>query len=821
MDLPDTARPHRLRKKDRRMKQLKWTWALLASLMLCSFTWAQKPGPIGLPGLELGTGPNLLDGPPVEWKATFQAQKGSDQATIRITAKLLNDFYIYSVTQPPGGPLKTKFSFPDKDADLVGDWQPDRPPKQVKGEPGFEQILVEKHFDEVTWTGSIRLKSAPADPPKPIKIRAVGQVCSDTCIPFTEVLEASFAGWEESTQPAASETSVQFPWRDPEAHVSWNLRWEPGTDAQSGSLVIEGIPDDQYHLYPSGEGEEETNFRTLMILDPKSSLVPRGPPKTDALLAVQEIPGSDPVPYHQGNVTWRVPMKLLEASQQSKGSLEGWIGYQACTLESCDQPLGAKFQGQWTLTESGQIELNQWSILPVPFKEVAGSPLRNRWLATSPEGRSATDSSTSATLSSSGSQFQSTPVLSAADLLLNLGLAFLGGLVLNFMPCVLPVIGLKIMGIVQESQGSRRRVAWLNFWYVLGILSVVIGLGLATVIAKELFSATFMWGEQFSSWGFRIGMLVLVFAMALSFLGVWEIPIPGFASGGASNKWMAQEGPIGAFSKGALTTVLATPCIGPFLGTALGVALSQPSWIVLLIFLFIGLGLSSPYILIAAVPRLMSWLPKPGPWMDTFKQLLAFPLLFTCIFLLSSISDDYRIATLTMLIGVWFACWWIGKVPAWAERSKYWITLALATGVASGLGVWSFRALGPVDKNDAHAISWVPYSEGELQKLLKQRKTVMIDFTADWCANCKTNLKTAIETEKVAKKIRDNRVVAMVADWTDFGPEIKQKLIELQSNGIPLLAIYPGTRPTEPILLRALLFESNVLGALEEAGPSQ
>lgn len=803
------------------MKQLEWTWALLASLIFCSFTWAQKPGSLGIPGLELGTGPSLLDGPPVEWKATFQAQKGGDQATVRITAKLLDDFYIYSVTQPPGGPLKTKFSFPDKDADLVGDWQPDRPPKQVKGEPGFEQIVVEKHFDEVTWTGSIRLKSPPADPPKPIQIRAVGQVCSDTCIPFTEVLKASFAGWEEPKEPAAPEPSVSLPWRDPEAHVSWNLRWEPGTEARTGSLVIEGIPDDQYHLYPSGEGEEETNFRTLMILDPDSALAPQGPPRTDAILAVQEIPGADPVPYHDGNVTWRIPMKLPVNPQQSKGSIAGWIGYQACTLESCDQPLGAKFQGEWTQTESGQIEIQQWSLLPVPFKEVAGSPLRNRWLAGSPESSSTDAAATSPAVSRPGSTIPIPPALSAADLLLNLGLAFLGGLVLNFMPCVLPVIGLKIMGIVQESQGSRRRVAWLNFWYVLGILSVVMGLGLATVIAKEFFSATFMWGEQFSSWGFRIGMLVLVFAMALSFLGVWEIPIPGFASGGASNKWMAQEGPVGAFSKGALTTVLATPCIGPFLGTALGVALSQPSWIVLLIFLFIGLGLSSPYILIAAFPRMMSWLPKPGPWMDTFKQLLAFPLLFTCIFLLSSISNDYRIATLTMLIGVWFACWWIGKVPAWAERSKYWTTLALATTVAVGLGVWSFRALGPVDKNDAHAINWVPYSEGELQKLLKQRKTVMIDFTADWCANCKTNLKTAIETEKVAKKIRDNRVVAMVADWTDFGPEIKQKLIELQSNGIPLLAVYPSTRPTEPILLRALLFESNVLDALQEAGPSQ
>ncbi|MFN5466543.1 MAG: hypothetical protein ACK5AM_00335 [Pirellulaceae bacterium] len=322
------------------MKQLEWTWALLASLIFCSFTWAQKPGSLGIPGLELGTGPSLLDGPPVEWKATFQAQKGGDQATVRITAKLLDDFYIYSVTQPPGGPLKTKFSFPDKDADLVGDWQPDRPPKQVKGEPGFEQIVVEKHFDEVTWTGSIRLKSPPADPPKPIQIRAVGQVCSDTCIPFTEVLKASFAGWEEPKEPAAPEPSVSLPWRDPEAHVSWNLRWEPGTEARTGSLVIEGIPDDQYHLYPSGEGEEETNFRTLMILDPDSALAPQGPPRTDAILAVQEIPGADPVPYHDGNVTWRIPMKLPVNPQQSKGSIAGWIGYQACTLESCDQPLG-------------------------------------------------------------------------------------------------------------------------------------------------------------------------------------------------------------------------------------------------------------------------------------------------------------------------------------------------------------------------------------------------------------------------------------------------------------------------------------------------
>ncbi len=203
--------------------------------------------------------------------------------------------------------------------------------------------------------------------------------------------------------------------------------------------------------------------------------------------------------------------------------------------------------------------------------------------------------------------------------------------------------------------------------------------------------------------------------------------------------------------------------------------------------------------------------------MDTLKQILAFPLLLTTVFLLSTFSPDYRIAALTMLIGVWFACWWIGQVPAWAEIGKKAGTWVGAVSVAVLFGWASFQWLGPIEKR----IAWQPYTEARLQQLTSEGKTVMIDFTADWCNNCHFNLATAIETEKVAKLIRENRVVPLIADWSNPSEEIEAKLQELNSNGIPVLAIYPAEKPSEPIVFRAILTESTVLKALEEAGPSQ
>jgi thiol:disulfide interchange protein len=302
--------------------------------------------------------------------------------------------------------------------------------------------------------------------------------------------------------------------------------------------------------------------------------------------------------------------------------------------------------------------------------------------------------------------------------------------------------------------------------------------------------------------------------MALSFLGVWEIPIPGFAQTKKSGELMQQEGPVGAFFKGFFTTLLATPCSGPFLGVVFGACIGQAWWVVLSLFTAIGIGLASPYIVLAINPKLLFWLPKPGEWMNVLKEVMAFPLLFTVVFLVSTVNRDYRIATLALLMVVWFACWLIGKVPAWApvsSRVKSWGT---SLGLIAACSYLFFTYLGPIDKR----IEWQPFSEARLAQLRSEGKTVMIDFTADWCLTCKLNLASAIETEKVAALVKQNKVAPLIADWTDPSDEIKKKLAELKSASIPVLAIYPPN--SEPIILRDSLFESDVITALEKAGPS-
>jgi thiol:disulfide interchange protein len=465
----------------------------------------------------------------------------------------------------------------------------------------------------------------------------------------------------------------------------------------------------------------------------------------------------------------------------------------------------------------------------IKYREVAKSPKLAAWiddvgLPATPAG-SVSSIASQAPLARGAKQVvgnadqSSAPAdLTASGLLWLLSISVAGGFILNFMPCVLPVIGIKVMSFFEEGAGDPRRVVWLNFWYVLGILAFMMSLGLITVLAKEYWGTRILWGEQFSYPEFRIAVLVIVFAMSLSFFGVWEIPIPGFANSRTSHSLAQREGALGAFSKGALTTLVATPCTGPFLGTALSLSLTQPSWIVLAVFFAIGIGLSLPYTVIAMFPSTVSFLPKPGVWMDRLKQFMAFPLILTCVFLLTTFPMDERIAALTMLCGVAFACWWIGQVPAYANmpvKARGW-GVAIASAVVFGL--LSFQYLGPTKK----VIAWEPFSQKRLDDLIAQGKTVMIDFTAEWCLNCKTNLKLAIETPAVAEKIRTNRVVAMLADFTNKEDEaIKSKLEELNSNGIPLLAIYPSTQPDQPILHRALLTQGVVLESLDRAGPSR
>ncbi len=475
-----------------------------------------------------------------------------------------------------------------------------------------------------------------------------------------------------------------------------------------------------------------------------------------------------PIETHHGTVTWNAPIELAAGFDPTRLEIRGKIMVQACDANSCIPPQDLPFSAK----------LGPGVVLP---GTVAGAPLA------------------------------AAPTQPMRTLLVQLGFAFLGGLILNLMPCVLPVISLKILAFLEQAGESRGRVFALNVWYSVGLLSVFI------ILAVLAATAGLAWGEQFTLPWFKVAMTAVVFAMALSFLGVWEIPIPGFVGAGEANRLQTQEGPSGAFFKGVFTTILATPCSGPFLAPVFGYLLKQPPHMAYWVFGAVGLGMASPYLVLGAMPELLRFLPKPGRWMETVQQLMGFLLLGTVVYLFTTLSAAYFISTLALLVGVWFACWWIGRTPLTASTG--WRLAAWVGGpaVAALVGLFAFTMLFQESK-----IRWQAFSPEALARAQADGKTVMVDFSANWCPTCKTNLKFAVETDAVGELIKVNEVVPMLADWTDRSPMIKQALNDLGYNSIPVLAIWPARSSQRKVIALAdLLLESQVLDALKQAGPSK
>ncbi len=470
------------------------------------------------------------------------------------------------------------------------------------------------------------------------------------------------------------------------------------------------------------------------------------------------------VESHHDRVIWHAPVELAEGVDPAQLTISGKVTAQLCDPQRCLPPEDFAF----TARLGPPVEL------PEP-ESPAPEPLFT-W-----------------------------------GLLITLGAAFVGGLVLNLMPCVLPVISLKVFAFFQQAGESRGRILALNLWYVAGLLSVFL---LLATLAVALGLA---WGEQFTHAWFKIALTALVFVMALSFLGVWEIPIPGLVGAGKAGELQAQEGAAGAFFKGVFTTILATPCSGPLLGPIFAFLLGKPPAVVYLVFGALGLGMASPYLVIGMFPGLVRRLPRPGAWMEAVQQVMAFLLLGTMVFLMSTMGPQYFVPTLTLLVGLWFACWWIGRTPLTASARTKIAAWVGSIGIAALVGYLAFGVM----MAPPH-IDWQPFSPAALEQARAEGKTVMVDFSAAWCLTCKTNLKFAIDTRRVARLVEENRVVPLLADWTDHSPVIKQALNELDCNSIPVLAIWPaGAADDEVIVLRDLLWESQVVEALERAGPSK
>lgn len=728
-------------------------------------------------------------GVPVEYEATYELAKDSDRGRISVTAIMGAGYHTYSTTQPADGPTPTRIKLVDDFVELAGPFVPDHEPEIGENE-AWPGVRVEEYHEEVTWTAPIRFRK-PADESVQMSVQVDALVCQTACQPVSEKVSAKFAGYYMDV-PQVESLRVSG------THAVWSAKVSPSQLKPGDSAVLQltAATDPGYHVYEFVPNDPETLYRTLIVAKTKSGLQ-FGAPQTKVELKTIETGLDTPARFYKEPVTWSIPIKVPANAASGELPIELMVAFMTCNDTSCDPPSGVAFSGSVVVGASTVAKSETaFSVSEISDRLVADSPSLVTWIDVK-GGASVSEPTQSLTL---------WHVLA--------GLA--GGFILNFMPCVLPVIGLKIMSFVEQAGNSHRRVVTLNLAFVAGILAVMLTLALLTVGAKAIFGTAFGWGEQFTVLEFKVAMAALVFAMALSFLGVWEIPIPGFATTSKSGELMEKEGHTGAFAKGVLTTVLATPCSGPLLGSLFGLSLVLSPASVVMLYLIVGLGMSLPYLALCIYPDAIKLLPKPGAWMDTLKQVLAFPLLLTAVFFVASIDDGNRIATLILLIVVWFACWLIGRVPAYAEKSvsrKAW-GIGLAT-VAVGALV-SFGVFGPI-KSD---LPWEPYDEVRLAQLRRQGKTVMIDFTANWCLNCQINTRVAIEKKDVAQLVKQNEVVPMLADWTEPSDEIRRKLEELQSNSIPLMVIYPPDPNAEPIVLRDLLSESQVLKALEQAGPS-
>lgn len=365
--------------------------------------------------------------------------------------------------------------------------------------------------------------------------------------------------------------------------VTVSAQFVPKTSDRPAVLMVSADVAPGWHVY-SLEQPPRGPQRTTLRVDPSPDYRLTGPfaahPLPERRIDTAVFKGVE-IQEHAGRVTWYAPVELAAGVDPADVTISGSVSLQACA-ESC-LPLKLDFAAR------------QGSGVPIGPLATGESPrgLPPRQAAPTPNGGPvAVDEAGAPAVGSS--------------LALTLGFALLGGLVLNFMPCVLPVIGLKVLSFVEQSGNDRGRLVTLNLSYTAGMLTVFMLLALLASLAQlGLSSQSFAWGQLNTLLGYKIGITVLVFAMALSFLGVWEIPIPGFAGSGAAVDLAAKEGVPGAFYKGVFTTILATPCSGPFLGPVFGATLSQPAGVTFLIFACIGLGMASPYLLISLFPALL------------------------------------------------------------------------------------------------------------------------------------------------------------------------------------------------------------------------
>jgi thiol:disulfide interchange protein DsbD len=457
-----------------------------------------------------------------------------------------------------------------------------------------------------------------------------------------------------------------------------------------------------------------------------------------------------------------------------------------------------------------RIEMKLADPPPATVKSVSGVAVTDAaWPAT--KARAINVTADAASMAPLAGTTSSGPNTIGGGTLAALLFALLGGALLNLMPCVFPVLGIKVMGFVEHAHGDPRAMRMQGVMFTIGVVASFVALA-AIMLSLRAAGTQLGWGFQLQSPAVVVSLAALFFVLALNLSGVFEWG--AFAQSLTSN--LSAKGRYAdALLSGVLASVVATPCTAPFMGAAVGFTLTQDAASALLVFLVLGFGMALPVLLLSMFPRLLRVLPRPGAWMETFKQVLAFPLYATVAWLawiLGALGgNDATFALLAGLVLVAMGAWFYGR---WAHAGGIWQPAIAVMLGAVGIAIAWPGQMAPQEVSHAAPkageLAWQPWSPEEVQRLTGDGKPVFVDFTAAWCVTCQVNKRVALNNADVVKAFAAHGLTPLKADWTRRDPRITAELASLGRNAIPVYAIYlPGGEA--PRLLPEVLTPSLVL----------
>jgi suppressor for copper-sensitivity B len=487
--------------------------------------------------------------------------------------------------------------------------------------------------------------------------------------------------------------------------------------------------------------------------------------------------------------TIRLPVRLtVPAGPATTVSVTATLRYQACDDKSCLPP----------------VETTATADLVVIASAAASTS------ASAPAARDAPAPVTE------------TGALPSRSLLTILLLAMVGGLILNAMPCVLPILSLKVFGLVKASGQARSQVRSGALATAAGILVSFWALAFSAIAARSA-GAAIGWGVQFQQPGFVAFLALVVLLFSLNLWGLFEITLPaGLARWADSGS--GGEGLGGHFASGLFTTLMATPCSAPFLGTALSFALGQPAGTIVATLTAVGVGLALPYLVLAVAPGAVRFLPRPGAWMDTLRGIMGFLLAGALVWLLYVLTQQivteavafFELLLLALALAAWLAS---RAAPGGLARRTAVLAALVLAAWAVILPARAPERIGTVGSGtDGSGLDWVVYDRVEAERLAGDGRLVFLDITADWCVTCKVNERVILHTPEVVAAFRDHEVVAMKADWTNRDDEIARFLAEHGRYGIPFYMLWRPGR--EPHVFGELISRQGVIDVIAESASS-